>query len=599
MAKIFKELRENLKKDYSAFPSVRLAVLADWSAQFLSQALRGRAYESGISLDIYEGACGQFEAEILDAKSGLYAFEPDFVLLFPSSEGLRDRFYDLEDRKSDGMTGGRGASGGPRGLAFAEAEAKRLKELAERLGENVNAQLILCNYCELDDAVYGNLGAIHEDSILRIIRNLNERLARELAAPPEAGKEGVSAPLIADINTLQNAKGSENAFDPRLYYISESIFGFDFLALIADRILGIMDALSGRARKCLITDLDGTLWGGIIGDAGIEGIQIGELGGGRAFRDLQKWIRELSRRGVAVAVCSKNDEDTAKAPFLKHPDMALRLDDISLFVANWNDKASNIRFISERLNIGLDSMVFIDDSPAERELVRKLLPEVAVPELPGDASLVPESLRKANFFETAAVLDEDRRRTRMYGEESRRAETAAKAADIGEYLESLRMRASFEPFDAFLIPRAAQLTQRSNQFNLRTKRYTAPELWKFAGDSDYLTRCLSLSDRFGDYGTVGVVILERRERGAALFLDTLLMSCRILKRGAEEFMFNELVSLARDEGAEFLTGEYLPTAKNGPVAGLLASFGFLREEELWRLKLSDYAERPTYVRRKT
>jgi FkbH-like protein len=248
-------------------------------------------------------------------------------------------------------------------------------------------------------------------------------------------------------------------------------------------------------------------------------------------------------------------------------------------------------------------MVFIVDNPAERDMVRRMLPDVAVPELPKDASLVLRALQEANFFETTAVLDEDRRRVRMYGEESRRAETAAKAASIDEYLESLDMIARFEPLDAFSVPRAAQLTQRSNQFNLRTRRYTDGDLQKLAGDADCVARCLSLRDRFGDYGLVGVVILKREEGGAALFLDTLLMSCRVLKRGVEEFLFNELAALARAEGAAFLTGEYLPTAKNGMVAGLLESFGFRREDSAraepgrWRLAAADYAERRTHVRK--
>ncbi|MDR2770623.1 MAG: HAD-IIIC family phosphatase [Clostridiales Family XIII bacterium] len=596
----FNELRKNLKKDCSGFPVVRLAVIADWPTQFLAQALRGCAYERRLNLVVYEGT-GHPETEILAAAAaGLYAFEPDFVLLFLSAEGLRDRFYDSAGKDPSGARAAMRS-----GPDFAAEEAARITALAAHLCAHTDAKLIVCNYCELDDAVYGSLGAVHNDSLPRMIRGVNERLAQGLT-----DASGSVAAFIADINALQNAKGRDAAFDPRLYCVSGSIFGLDFLPFAAERILGIMDALSGRIRKCLITDLDGTLWGGIVGDVGPENIQIGELGLGRAFSDLQRWMRELSRRGIAIAVCSKNDEATAKAPFLKHPNMVLRLSDISVFVANWEDKVSNIRYIRECLNIGFDSMVFIDDSPAERDLVRRMLPEIAVPELPKDASLVLRALQAADFFETSAVSDEDRLRVDMYKAESRRAETAVKAGSIDEHLKSLEMTARFAPLDAFSIPRAAQLTQRSNQFNLRTKRYTEQDLRKFAADADCIARCLALTDRFGDCGIVGLVILKREEGGKALFLDTLLMSCRVLKRGVEAFMFNELVALAKEANAEFLIGEYIPTPKNGMVAGLLASFGFHRgdspqegapQESGVRLRLTaaDYAERQTHVVKQT
>jgi FkbH-like protein len=584
----FKDLRKNLTKDYSGFPTVKMAVVADWSTQFLAQALRGLAYERRVDLRVYEGAYGQFEAEILDDGSGLYAFAPDFVLLFPCAEALRDRFYDAAERAPRNPAGF--------GPDFAAAEAARIKTLVARLRARTDAKPIVCNFCELDDAVYGSLGAVCDDALPRVLRNVNERLVRDLSA---GAPDGATAFLL-DINALQNAKGRDAAFDSRLYCVSKSVFGFDFLPCVAERLLGAADVLSGRVRKCLITDLDGVLWGGIVGEVGTAGIEIGELGPGRAFSDLQRWIRALSRRGVAIAVCSKNDEATAKEPFLTHPDMVLRLDDISVFIANWNDKASNIIYIREILNIGFDSIVFIDDSPAERDLVRRMLPEVVVPELPQDASLVLRTLQEANLFETAAVSDEDRRRTAMYRAESRRGEAAAVAADIDAYLQSLEMTARFEAFDAFSVPRAAQLTQRSNQFNLRTKRYTDGDLRAMRADEAYITRCLSLTDRFGDYGVVGVVILKREEGGAALFLDTLLLSCRVLKRGVEEFVFNALAALAKAEGATYLTGEYIPTAKNGLIAGLLSDFGF-RPEDAGRLRLrvSDYVEKKTYVRKAT
>ena len=573
--KSFSELRKNLKKDASGLPSVRLAVTADWSVQMLSQALRGLGYDRGYHVSIYEAAIDQMEAELLNPQSELYSFHPDFILIFPSGEKLQSKFYSNSSR--DGKT-------------FAEKELERLQTLWRAAGGYSGVPVLCCNYCEVNDGVFGNFAARYEDSFLFASRYLNVAISMNAAVQKNMH--------LIDISSIQNRYGRENTFDERLYYLSKTVFSMEVLPAVADLILSSIETLKGRIMKCLVIDLDNTIWGGVVGDDGLEGIQIGELGIGKAFSDLQQWIKELSRRGIAIAVCSKNDEEKAKEPFQKHPDMVLREEDISVFVANWEDKAANILKIRETLNIGLDSIVFIDDNPFERELVRELLPEVVVPELPKDPSLYLSELRKLNLFETVNISAEDRERSRLYREEAQREAERAKGISFEEYLESLNMTAEMKAFDAYSIPRVAQLTQRSNQFNLRTKRYTEQDIRRISDDTElYTTYSVSLKDKFGDYGLIGVVILERTESDT-WFLDTLLMSCRVLKRGVEEFVFNQIIEKAKVQGIRYLTGEYLPTAKNKMVEDLLERFGFGKTMQgLWLLDIEKYSSKQTFVKR--
>jgi FkbH-like protein len=326
----------------------------------------------------------------------------------------------------------------------------------------------------------------------------------------------------------------------------------------------------------------------------MENIQLGELGMGHAFDAFQQWARELKQRGIILAVCSKNEEETAKKVFRDHPGMTLRLDDIAVFVANWNNKVDNIKLIQKTLNIGFDAMVFVDDAPFERNLVREHLPAVTVPELPEDPALYVSFLRSLNLFETASHTEEDLERTKQYQQEIARTELLTAFTNIDEYLKSLGMVSVVKPFDDFNVPRIAQLTQRSNQFNLRTVRYTEVDVKVMSQSPQFLTLSFSLEDKFGDYGLIAVVILKRQPDKTA-FIDTWIMSCRVLKRGMEEFILNQMLKRARDAGIEMLTGEYLPTLKNAMVKDLYARMGFTANNGKWTLNLRQHKDFKVFI----
>jgi FkbH-like protein len=568
---LFNHLRRNLKKDFSSLPVCRMALLGDSATQFFAQAIKAYGYEEKISVEVFEAEFDQIDLQILNTDSELYAFAPEIIVVYPSAERLWERLAGTEPQAR---------------VQFADSIVSEIRGWWEAVATRSKAKIIHLNFVEFNDAVFGNFAAKTSASFPYQVKKINlelMNLARE--------QKHV---FVADIAGLSNRVGYANTHDPRLYAVAKVAFALDFLPVAAKSVLEIVNAINGKIKKCLIFDLDNTIWGGVIGDDGMENILIGELGIGHAFDALQRWMKELKNRGILLAACSKNEEDAAKQPFREHPDMVLRLDDIAVFAANWDNKVDNIKQIQRMLNIGFDTMVFIDDNPFERNLVRELLPEVTVPELPDDPSLFVSHLRSLNLFETASFSEEDLQRTRQYREEVKRGDFQKALTSISDYLSALKMVSLVRPFDDFSVPRIAQLTQRSNQFNLRTVRYTEADIDRIRKSDKFLTLSFNLEDKFGDYGLIGLIILEKLEGGAA-FIDTWIMSCRVLKRGMEEFIVNQIAKHARQLGMERLVGQYLPTSKNKMVRDLYPQMGFVQSNGKWELDLKQFDGFETFI----
>lgn len=390
-------------------------------------------------------------------------------------------------------------------------------------------------------------------------------------------------------------------FDSSVYVNTEMILSLDALPYVASRTVDIIAAVEGKFKKCLILDLDNTVWGGIVGDDGWENIQVGHgLGIGKAFSEFQQWVKKLKKRGIIIAVCSKNDEKKAKEPFEKNPEMVLKLDDIAVFVANWENKANNIHTIQSILNISFDSMVFLDDNPFERNMVRENVAGVTVPELPEDPSDYLEFLYSQNLFETASYSEDDKERTKQYQVEAKRVSMQKSFTNDADFLKSLDMVSVVKGFDKFNIPRVAQLSQRSNQFNLRTVRYTDAEIFAIEKNDNYVTFSFTLKDKFGDNGLICVIILNKKNT-ETLFVDTWFMSCRVLKRGMENFALNTIVEWAKINGFKKIVGEYLPTAKNAMVEQHYPNLGFTKieggETMQYVLDVNSYKPFECYIKR--
>jgi FkbH-like protein len=369
------------------------------------------------------------------------------------------------------------------------------------------------------------------------------------------------------------------------------VLSVDVLPAVASKVLDIICALRGNIKKCLILDLDNTLWGGVVGDDGWEGLQLGHgLGIGKAYSEFQMWVKKLRQRGIIICVCSKNDEDKAREPFEKHPEMVLRMDDIAVFMANWETKVDNIRAIQRVLNIGFDSMVFVDDNPFERAMVRENIAGIEVPEMPEDPADWLEYMYGLNLFETASYSGADVERTRQYQAEAKRVSLAKSFDSEEDFLRSLDMKATVSGFTPYNTPRVAQLSQRSNQFNLRTVRYTEADVAALAADDKAVVLSFTLEDRFGDNGLVAVVVMKPMDE-ESLFVETWLMSCRVLKRGMEDFTLNTMVTAAKERGYKRIVGEYLPTAKNSMVADHYQRMGFTATaDSRWVLETDSYRQ---------
>jgi len=463
-----------------------------------------------------------------------------------------------------------------------------LKALYQSVSDQCKAKVLFNNFPEINDGVFGHFAGKEKKSFLFQLRKLNLQLLEWAQDEP--------AIFICDFESLQSEIGRANVFDPKLYVNADMVYSIEFLSHLAKAVTDIVSSILGSVRKCVILDLDNTLWGGIIGDDGMEGIQVGALGLGKAFSDLQHWLKELKNRGILLAVCSKNTKEIAEEPFLLHPDMVLKMEDIAIFVANWENKVDNIRHIQSVLNIGFDSMVFLDDNKFEREMVKGAIPELTIPDLPEDPAEYLSYIQRLNLFETVSFTEEDEDRTRLYQEEAGRVSFEKSFRNEAEFLESLEMVAQVKSVDPFSAPRVAQLTQRSNQFNLRTVRYTEGEILDIIQSSEYFTLSFSLEDKFGKHGLISAVILKRLD-DEHLFIDTWIMSCRVLKRGMEQFALNCVVDIARKNKFTKVLGDYIPTRKNGLVKEHYPNLGFAQVSgEKWELPTADFQIKKTYIK---
>jgi HAD superfamily phosphatase (TIGR01681 family) len=374
--KNFSQLKKNLKNDFSNLKSVKLAILGDSATQFLTQALKGLGYDHCYNLQILEADFNQIERQVYDLSSDLYEYKPDIVIIFKSSHKLLGKYNKIKPNEH---------------LSFALNELETIENIYHNLNNNLDTKVIYYNYSEIDDSVFGNYANKTETSFLFQLRKLNYELMLLASNSPNL--------YLCDISSIQNQVGKSNFFQPSIYISTEMILSIDVLPRVANKTIDLINSLNGKFKKCVIIDLDNTTWGGVIGDDGIENIQIGSLGIGKAFSEFQYWIKKLKNRGIIVAVCSKNTESVAKVPFEKHPEMVLHMEDISVFKANWENKADNIRQIQSILNIGFDSMVFLDDNPFERNIVRDNIQGICVPELPEDPANYLEYLYELNLFE--------------------------------------------------------------------------------------------------------------------------------------------------------------------------------------------------------
>ena len=574
----FKELKKILKKDHIGLPSIKIALVGDTATQFLATAIKGIGVERGYNIDLFEAEYNQVERQFMDPTSDLYQFDADMIVVFQSTHKLGEHHSLLPvDQQA----------------SLADDRLNFVASICEN--STLTQKKIICfNYPEIEDTVFGSYANKVTSSFSYQVRKLNYELMNLSQQYPNL--------FICDIAGLQNKLGRDVMFASNVYTSTEMVLSIDALPYVASRVMDIVCAIKGQFKKCLILDLDNTLWGGVIGDDGLEGIQLGHgLGIGKAFTEFQMWVKKLKQRGIIICIASKNNEETAKEPFEKHPDMVLKLDDIAVFQANWETKVDNIRTIQSILNIGFDSMVFLDDNPFERNMVRENIPGITVPELPQDPGDYLEYLYSLNLFETANYSNADKDRTKQYQVEAKRVSLSKTFTNEADFLRSLNMVSTVSGFTKFNTPRVAQLSQRSNQFNLRTIRYTEVDIADMSENPDVIDLSFTLEDKFGDNGLIAVVIM-RKQDAETLFVDTWFMSCRVLKRGMENFTLNTMVECAKSAGYKKIIGEYLPTLKNKMVENHYTDLGFTMIDNTktarYELDVEAFQPRECYIKAK-
>jgi FkbH-like protein len=544
----------------------RVALLSGATIGEIKPILELFLLDNGIKPVFKEGGYGRYFEELVFDDGSLAGFAPDVIFINTSIHNLEGMPAAGEDEASCEHK-----------LRAAMERQKTLWSAAAGLG----CPVIQNNFEYPRIRVMGNYEAVAPSGKIRFIRRLNELMA------DYAYRHG--GIHINDLNYLSARCGLESFTDPSYYNAYKYAVNPAAIPSLCHSVASIIKSIFGRNKKALMLDLDNTLWGGVIGDDGVEGIRLGsESPEGMAYLDMQRYAKELMGMGVILGVCSKNEEAAAKSGF-EHPSSALKAEDFASFTANWEPKHLNLAAAAKRLNIGADSMVFADDNPAEREIVRRADIGVEVPEL-GEPERFAETVSDAGYFEVTSLSADDVKRAEMYRQNARREAEESSFSDYGEYLRSLEMRGYFGPFSEGRLERVTQLANKTNQFNLTTRRYQPGEMAARASDPGVVTLCGRLEDRFGDNGIVTVIVAN--VEGGVMDIELWIMSCRVFKRQLEEAMFDALVALARERGVTTITGSYYRTAKNGIVAEFYGSLGFEKirqegEDSFWSYTIPD------------
>ncbi len=559
------EKRATLSRNLIPF---KLGKVSNATMDLMLPSMVTAALRIGIDLEVIAADFGQAAQEAFDPSSKLNQSNLDAVLL-----ALDYRAYSFPVNKP-------GYSGENDAGLDAFDYLQQIRESFALNGKTICiVQTLACPPYDLS----GNLDAQLDGLLRKSVNTFNSVLTENIKK---------SADVLFDVATLANAVGTYQWFDERQWYMSRVPMANSYIPLYADCLAKLLAAIRGKSKKCLVLDLDNTLWGGVIGDDGLEGIQIGQGHPvGESFLAIQQWAKSLKTLGIILAVCSKNDKVVALEAFQKHPGMLLKEDDFAVFIANWDDKASNIRKIAEILNIGMDAMVFVDDNPAEREIIRTMIPEISVPELPKDPSQFLRILCAARYFEKIDFTADDAQRNVQYAGNAQRQAMLQKAPNLTDYLISLEMKIHFAPFNETGRKRIVQLINKTNQFNLTTRRYTEADVMGFEKSDCYSTLQVHLQDKFGDNGMISVVICKNA--GDCWEIDSWLMSCRVIKRRVEEAVCDTLVTIARSNGIEKIRGFYRPTEKNKLVRNHYQQLGFELissndSEDIWELEIERY-----------
>ncbi|HLC50567.1 MAG TPA: HAD-IIIC family phosphatase [Candidatus Nanoarchaeia archaeon] len=573
-------LNSEIKKGRIKGKGLKIAFLSSFTSNGFKESIFVKCCEAGIIPDIYIGGYNQYSQEILDDSGDLYKFKPNLVILFIDTKSiLQDYFlnpysFPIGKRK-----------------AYINSKFDEIKILIEKLKKKTSAKIVVHNF---EVPVYSPMGILEnrqDFGLKESVEKLNASLRDFCRNNPRV--------FLFDYESFCSKIGKDNTTDFKMYYMGDIKLSMHSIIRLCSDYMGYIKPLMSLTKKCIVLDLDNTLWGGIIGEDGIKGIKIGNTPEGRPFMEFQKALLAMFERGVILAISSKNNFNDVVEVFKKHPDMVLRENNFASMRINWNDKVSNIIEIAKELNIGLDSIVFIDDDKLNRDLVRKRLPEVNVVDLPEDPSLYLKTLMEINDFNSFSITDEDLKKGKIYAEQRKRTELQSSSKDINSYLKRLGSIVTIEKANDFSVPRISQLTQKTNQFNMTTKRYLEEDIKKMSNDKNLMVVSIRSKDKFGDNGIVGAAIIKKCPDEWEI--DTFLLSCRVIGRKIEESMLWSIMKDAKSRKAKMLKALFIPTKKNEVAKDFYKNNGFVLKErkngaEMWQYNLSKKYSAPNFIK---
>ncbi len=535
--------------------SINIAVLGNSTTDFTGIALANECIMYGIKASVYNAPYQQYNQQIMDPASGFYASDPGLAILQLDGRILYPEWFKFSTFANSNSTELENR---------VQKVADVLVSLIQTIHRHSNTKIIVNNFKVPYHAPNGILDNRSGMGLKRMINLLNIKLEDFTSATDYA--------YVFDFSGFCSHIGHIQAEDYKMAYLVKSQLSYPATKLLAREYMRYILPLMSRSRKCLVLDLDNTLWGGIAGEDGISGIRLDLSGPGRCYYDFQEEILNLYDKGILLALNSKNNQEDALDIIEKHPHMLLRKHFFSCLKVNWQDKATNMKEIANELNIGLDSLVFFDDNPVERDYIKKAFPEVLVIDVPDEPGRYCDALKRMPEFEKLDVTDEDRKRNEMVGQNCKRIQCQKSFRSLEEYLASLETEITVIKADDFNIPRISQLTLKTNQFNMTTKRYQVSDIKRMLEAGDYIINCCSVSDRFGDNGITGCCIVKLE--GCTAVIDTFLLSCRVLGRNVEYVFLGAVVKQLREMNMERIIAEYLPTEKNKANSGFYTRAGF-------------------------
>ena len=554
---------------------LKVAILSSFTLNGLDEVLHVKCSKIGIRYQSYIAGYNQYNQELLDSESELYQFSPDITfLIIDIRKFLGESFYfpykiSVDERK-----------------ILVKQKIDEIENLVQNFEKNSSSKLIITNFNIPYYSPNGIIETKSEFGFHEMIEEINKSL-RNLS-------KNHNSTYINDFNQFVSKYGEKNIFDYRQFHVGDIQISFNFIPTFGNELMGYIKPLSGKNKKCIILDLDNTLWGGVIGEDGFDGIELGHTSNGNAFVEFQKELLSLWNQGIILAVNSKNNFDDAMKVIREHPEMILREENFASIQINWNDKAQNIKQISDEINIGLNSFVFFDDDKINQERIHQEFPEILTIDLPKDPSQYAPILKDLNDFNVLQRTQEDAKRGEMYTQQKERKKLENSVSDLNEFLKQLDITVKIKKSNKFLIPRISQLTLKTNQFNLTTKRYQEEDIENLSNNTNYEVGCAQVIDKFGDNGITGAFIVKKNEK--VWFIDTFLLSCRIMGRGVENAILSEILKQAKNNDIDEIKAEFIPTEKNQPAENFLANYGFKKQDKFWIYKLNNDIKSPNHLK---